>query len=159
MTYTFRDFHPYDQAIVQQLVLEGLGQRFGEIRPEYNPDLMDIQAHYIDQGATFLVAESIGFGSDIIGCGALIKENGSDAVARIVRVSVREDQQGQGLGRAISQRLIDIAKARGFSKILVETNSDWASALHLYQSCGFVETHRRQAEDFDFIEVHMEMEL
>lgn len=157
MTVTMRDFQPDDQRTVFDLIIAGLGQHFDDIKPEYNPDLFDIQANYIDKGATFLVVEDDD--GEIVGCGALIKEHGSDTIARIVRVSVRADQQGKGLGRAISQQLIARAKKRGFDKILVETNHDWTTALHLYQSCGFSETHRCKSPDFDFIEVHMEMTL
>ncbi len=157
MTVTMRDFQPDDQHTVFDLIIAGLGQHFDAIKPEYNPDLLDIQASYIDKGATFLVVEADD--GEIVGCGALIKAHGSDSVARIVRVSVRADQQGKGLGRTISQQLIATARARGFSKILVETNSDWTTALRLYQSCGFSETHRCKSTEFDFIEVHMEMTL
>lgn len=156
MAHQIRTFQPVDQQVVFDLILSGLGQRFDEIRPEYNPDIYDIQRHYLDEDASFIVVED---GGHIIGCGALVKEDGSDVIARIVRVSVRTDQQGKGLGRMMSMHLIDLARKRGFSKVLVETNSEWTSALRLYQSCGFTETHRVKSEDFDFVEVHMELAL
>lgn len=156
MTHTLRPFHPTDQPAVFELILAGLGQRFDDLKPEYNPDLYDIQASYINQGATVLVVEHQGA---IIGCGALVKENRSDTVARIVRVSVRTDHQGKGLGRRISEQLLAVARERKFTTVLVETNSGWTSALRLYRSLGFTETHRVQSEDFDFIEVHMELSL
>ena len=156
MAHQIRTFQPVDQQVVFDLILSGLGQRFDEIRPEYNPDIYDIQRHYLDEDASFIVVEDGGY---IIGCGALVKEDGSDVIARIVRVSVRTDQQGKGLGRMMSMHLIDLARKRGFSKVLVETNSEWTSALRLYQSCGFTETHRVKSEDFDFVEVHMELAL
>lgn len=155
MSYIIRDFQPDDQDTVYALIIEGLGQRFDEVKPEYNPDLLDIQAKYIQQGASFIVLEVEG---EMIACGALIKEHGSNEVARIVRVSVRADQQGKGLGRIISDRLIVIAKDRRFSKIVVETNDDWTSALRLYQACGFTETHRVKSE-YDYTELHMELAL
>jgi N-acetylglutamate synthase-like GNAT family acetyltransferase len=151
-----RPFRPEDQSVVYALILEGLGQRFGKIDSSLNPDLSDIQSSYVDQDATFLVVEH---DREIIGCGALILENGSREIARIVRVSVRGDQQGKGMGRKISERLIAIARERGFKRILVETNSDWDSALTLYQTCGFVEYDRVFVEAFGFTEVHMALGL
>lgn len=155
MSQTLRNFHPDDQDVVYSLIIEGLGQRFDEVKPEYNPDLLDIQANYIQQGATFLILESEG---EIIACGALIKEHGSNKIARIVRVSVRADQQGNGFGRYISQQLIITARERQFNKIVVETNDDWESALRLYQSLGFKETHRVKTE-YGYTELHMAMTL
>jgi GNAT superfamily N-acetyltransferase len=141
---------------MRALVLAGLGQRFGHVDASLNPDLDDIQGEYIDAGASVIIAEADG---NMIGCGALIKENGSDAVARIVRVSVLSGWQGRGLGKAISERLIAIARERAFSRVLVETNSDWDSALRLYQGCGFVEYDRIYVPEFDFTEVHMALDL
>jgi N-acetylglutamate synthase-like GNAT family acetyltransferase len=154
--WRMRPFRPEDQSVVYALILEGLGQRFGEIDSGLNPDLTDIQSSYVNQDATFLVVEH---DSEVVGCGALILENGSREVARIVRVSVRRDQQSKGTGRAISERLIGIACERGFKRILVETNSDWDSALRLYQTCGFVEYDRVFVETFGFTEVHMALGL
>jgi GNAT superfamily N-acetyltransferase len=154
--WRMRPFRPEDQSVVYALILEGLGQRFGKIDSGLNPDLTDIQSSYVNQDATFLVVEH---DSEVVGCGALILENGSREVARIVRVSVRRDQQGKGTGRAISERLIGIARERGFKRILVETNSDWDSALRLYQTCGFVEYDRVFVETFGFTEVHMALGL
>ena len=156
LSLNLRQFHPEDQESVRNLILEGLGQRFGFIEAKFNPDLDDLQANYIDQGATVLIVEE---NETIIGCGALIKENGSDEVARIVRVSVDIQHQGRSIGRMISQKLIDTAQKRNFRQILVETNSDWNSALRLYRSLGFVEYQRTYAAEFDFTEVHMAMDL
>ncbi|HEX2623193.1 MAG TPA: GNAT family N-acetyltransferase [Phototrophicaceae bacterium] len=153
---TFRDFTHSDEVELRTLIQNGLGQRFGTIDESLNPDLHTLYDYYTMHGVCFLVTES---DSEIVGCGALIREHGSSEIARIVRVSVRQDQQGKGIGRAISQRLIDVAKANGFKRLLVETNSDWDSALRLYQLLGFQEEQRLKSEEFDFIEVHMAMLL
>lgn len=154
--WTIRPFTPADQTAVFKLVNAGLGQRFEKTDPSYNPDLVDIYQSYIAQGDWFVVVDGP---QGIIGCGALVHENGRSDVARIVRVSVRADQQGQGLGRLISQHLINLAREQQFQQILVETNSDWYDALHLYQSCGFTEYERTVSEAFGFTEVHMVLNL
>jgi ribosomal protein S18 acetylase RimI-like enzyme len=156
MTDQLRAFSLADSATVRTLIQEGLKQRFGFLLEDANPDIDDFQAHYLDKGATVLVLEQNG---QIIGCGALIKENGSDTVARIVRVSVDASQQGRGYGHLISRRLIDTAIERGFTRIEVETNDDWDSALRLYKSLGFIEYKRVHVPEYDFTEVHMAMEL
>ncbi len=152
----FRSFTPADQAAVREVILRGLESRFGVLDETANPDVDDIWANYGVRGETFLVAELDGA---IIGCGALIHENGSEVTARIVRVSVDAAYQGQGLGRRISTALIEAARERGFAEILVETNEDWESALRLYQGLGFVEYDRAVSTEFGFVEVHMRMRL
>ncbi len=156
MNWQLRDYQPEDEEAVRMLVLSGLEQRFGVLIDGLNPDLDDLETHYIQQGASIIVVESDG---QIIGCGMLIKEHGSDEVARIVRVSVAKDRQRQGIGKIISQRLLEIANERGFVQVLVETNSDWYSALNLYQSMGFIEVERIYVSEWNFTEVHMAMDL
>jgi GNAT superfamily N-acetyltransferase len=154
---TLRPFNPADQAAVRTLILTGLGSRFGTVDETLNPDLDDIQCHYVDAGETVLVLESTD--GVILGCGMLHCENGSATSGRIARVSVIESLQGLGLGRRISRALIDHARQRGFTRLLVETNDNWASALRLYQSLGFTETHRVPVPQYGYTEVHMALEL
>ncbi|MCA9889595.1 MAG: GNAT family N-acetyltransferase [Anaerolineae bacterium] len=149
-----RDLQPADVPAVRDLILAGLEDRFGFLLDGVNPDLDDIYANYVEQDASFIVMACDGH---IVGCGALIKENDSDIICRIVRVSVTHEMRGQGLGRMISEHLIDIARERGFERIEVETNSDWTSALTLYKSLGFIEYKRVYVPEYDFIEVYMAM--
>ncbi|MCB8989469.1 MAG: GNAT family N-acetyltransferase [Ardenticatenaceae bacterium] len=141
-----RPFQPSDQSAVQALILTGLAERWGTLDPTLNPDLHDIHSSYIASGGAFFVIEEAGV---IIGTGALIPEG--PGVGRIVRVSVSAKQRGHGLGRAITEQLIAEGQRRGYHTLLVETNDDWYSALHLYQSCGFIPYDHRDGD------VHMKM--
>jgi len=151
-----RPFTVVDQAPVRALIWAGMTARFGFLDESANPDVDDIRAHFIMPGETFLVAWQ---DDQISGCGALMREHGSDLTARIVRVSVSADRQRQGVGRLISTRLLEIARERGFSEVLVETNEGWTSALSLYQALGFREYTRIPNEEFGFVEVHMRLSL
>ena len=154
--YIIRTFTPEDQLAVRALILDGLASRFGVADPTYTPDLDDIEAHYVAQGETVLVALDEG---RIVGCGMLRRENRSDQIGRIVRMSVAADQQGRGLGRQIGEALLAAARERGFNQVLLETNDDWHSALRLYAALGFSEVERLPNPDFGFIEVHMALKL
>jgi putative acetyltransferase len=151
-----RPLQPEDADAARQLILAGLGQRFGAVDTALNPDLNTLWDTYSQPGTVFLVAEADG---RIVGCGALIPEAGADNTARIVRVSVAADVQGRGLGRRISQALLDSARAQGIARVLVETNADWDSALRLYQALGFREERREINNTFGFVEVHMALDL
>jgi hypothetical protein len=63
-----RPFAPADQAAARALILEGLGEHFGQIDPALNPDLAEIAAFYLARGHLFLVAEADGM---LVGTGAL----------------------------------------------------------------------------------------
>ncbi len=137
-----------EQAAARQLILTGLGEHFGWIDETCNPDLDDLEAAYLRPGHCFVVAELDGA---IIGTGALVAEN--PGVGRLVRISVDRRFRGRGIGRRLVQRLIAEARARGYQRVVCETNDDWSDAVALYRACGFVEEARRNGE------IHFSLDL
>jgi ribosomal protein S18 acetylase RimI-like enzyme len=143
-----RPFESHDQERAYSLILDGLADHFDAIDPTLNPDLHDIETSYLQQGALFLIAE---LGQELVGTGALIAE--TECTGRIVRVSVTKSNRRMGIGRLITEKLIQSARLLVFSKIVVETNDDWYGAIRLYQNCGFTEYDRYNGE------VHMMLSL
>jgi GNAT superfamily N-acetyltransferase len=139
-----RLFKPADQAAARRLILEGLGEHFGFIDETRNPDLDDIARHYLAAGHAFLVAEADG---ELIGTGGLIAFSAD--TGRIVRMSVSRDHRRRGVGRAVVARLLDLARERGYSRVVVRTEPDWTAAIGLYTSFGFAE-YDRDDEDIYF---------
>ena len=129
-----RQFAPKDARAMRQLVLAGLGDHFGVIDETMNPDLDDITGVYHDAGSYVVIAEDRG---EIVGCGILIAEN--PETGRLVRMSVRSDQRGKGLGKRLVRSLLEEARARGQQHVVCETTEDWEDAKALYRSCGFTE--------------------
>lgn len=129
-------FNPSDQAAVRQLILDGLAGHFGELDPDLNPDLDDIAAHYSQ--AVFLVARA---GDRIAGCGALVPLDGE--AGEIVRMSVRREMRRQGIGRRVLEKLAQEARTLGLSRLVLETNVDWADVRRFYESYGFAFTHEQ----------------
>ncbi len=136
--WLIRPFIPADQPAVRRLILQGLGEHFGVVDETLNPDIDDIAACYVNQGHLFLVTLA---GQDFVGAGALIFEDA--CVGQLVRVSVARNCRRQGLGRVLVLRLISAGRARGLTRLWMETNHDWDAAIGLYQRCGFTEYDRR----------------
>ena len=130
--FQIRGFTESDQQVTRELVLEGCGENWGYIDESRNPDLDDIHAYYIARGHTVILAED---SKGLLGTGTLVVE---DNKAQMVRVSVKASEQRRGIASAIVEELIQVARDRGVVKIEVETNSNWYSAIRLYQRHGFV---------------------
>ena len=145
---TIRPFRSDDQSTVRRLILAGLGDHFGHIDETKNPDLDDITASYVDQGACVIVAESEGA---IVGAGTLKIE--APGIGRLVRMTVARDQRGRGLGRKLVAHLLDEARRRGYRRVVVETTDDWEVAIGLYRACGF------ETEGFRDGDIHMYLDL
>ena len=145
---TIRPFKASDQRAARALILEGLGEHFGSIDETCNPDLDDIMAHYVARGSAFVIAVS---SNSLIGTAALIAEDAH--TGRIVRMSVRREARRQGIGKALVEHLLNLARDRRFSRVVVETNNDWDNAIGLYKRCGFVEY------DTDDVSVYLVLDL
>jgi len=74
---------------------------------------------------------------DSLGCGMF--HTFEPGTAEIKRIFVRETVRGTGLGRAITQSLIDTCREMGFSRILMDTSRQQTTAHRLYLSMGFTE--------------------
>ena len=125
-----RRIQPADAARAKHLILAGLQERWGTLDPTRNRDLDDIVSSY--QDGVFLVAFS---GSDLIGTGALIREN--EATGRIVRMWVDQGNRRKGVGTAILGQLLRIARELRYGKVVLETEPDWDDAVSFYKGHGF----------------------
>ena len=141
MPIQIRTFAPRDQAAARQLILNGLGEHFGWIDETRNPDLDDIAANHIQRGNVFVVAE---IGGGLVGTGGLITVD--ENIARIVRMSVSCNHRREGIGHALVMYLLDVARQRGFTRVIVATEYGWNDAINLYQRCGFTEYARDEVD-------------
>ena len=132
-------FHPSDQKAVKSLVLAGLVDHWGELKPDLNPDLNDIAATYSD--GVFLVAKQ---NEQVVGCGALVPHDAH--TAEIKRMSVAASLRRQGLGSRILTALCERAKTRGYQRIILETTETWDEVIAFYLAFGFQVTHHKDGD-------------
>jgi GNAT superfamily N-acetyltransferase len=63
-----------------------------------------------------------------------------DGICEVKRLFVRAEHQGLGVGRQLTEALIDLARRRGFSTMRLDTGDLRTEAHALYRSLGFVPT-------------------
>ena len=76
-------------------------------------------------------------GDVLVGCGALKELDRSHGEIKSMRTP--ETLRRRGAGRAILEHLLDVARARGYERLSLETGSStaFAAAHKLYESVGF----------------------
>jgi GNAT superfamily N-acetyltransferase len=137
-----RNFVSSDQTKVRRLVLAGMRERWGDAYdPQANPDLDDISASYLAQGAEVVVLE---VDSNIVATGILLPE--PERRARILRMSVDRGHRRRGYGRRVVEELIRRARRRRIVEVVVLTDTPWESARALYLACGFHVTRRDETD-------------
>ncbi|MCM3700532.1 GNAT family N-acetyltransferase [Paenibacillus macerans] len=73
----------------------------------------------------------------------------------IVNIAVKENYQGQGLGKKLLSHAIQIAKEMNIKTVEIGTGNSSVSQLALYQKCGF----RIVGVDHDFFVRHYDEEI
>ncbi|MDQ3644319.1 MAG: GNAT family N-acetyltransferase [Actinomycetota bacterium] len=88
----------------------------------------------VDSGVTFF---SFRLKGELLGVGALKRLDGRHAEVKSMHVA--QMARGRGIGRAMLEHLLDVARERGFRRVSLETGSmpAFAEARSLYASAGF----------------------
>jgi GNAT superfamily N-acetyltransferase len=60
-----------------------------------------------------------------------------EPTARLRRLDVLPAQQRRGLGRRLSQTVVDWAREHGYARVILDTTTLQTPAIALYESLGF----------------------
>jgi ribosomal protein S18 acetylase RimI-like enzyme len=105
---------------------------------DFSQELADLPGEYAQPRGALLLARADG---QLAGCCALRPLDSSDYTnaAEMKRLFVRPAFRGLGLGRLLSEGILDAARAAGYSCVLLDTLDDMESARALYEDLGFEE--------------------
>lgn len=129
-TLSIVPFQVEDQETVKNLINTGLGEHWGYIDPDKNPDLDNIEESYNQD--IFMVAWLDG---QIVGTGALVHR--TEHTAEIVRMSIAPSARRKGIGTCLLYTLITKAKELGYKKVVSETTKTWRGVINFYLAFGF----------------------
>lgn len=87
------------------------------------------------RGALLLAIDSFDDASTPMGCIAMRPLD--DEIVEMKRLFVRAIYQGQGIGRALTECLIQKAKVSGYKKMRLDTVPSMKAAIQMYGSLGF----------------------
>ena len=137
---TIRPFRTTDQAAARALIEEGLGEHFGCIDRNANPDLVDIAASYSGGTGAFFVAELDG---KVVGTTGMIV---AERVGRLVRVAVGRAHRRAGVATALLDHVADFAARAGVAELIASTQPEWPDATAFYRSHGFTPYGRDETD-------------
>jgi putative acetyltransferase len=104
----------------------------------FEAELRDLPGDYAAPGGALLLAYCDG---ELAACGALrpLPEADEPNACEMKRLYVRRAFRRFGLGRQLAESLIAMARAAGYSAMLLDTLDDMEAARELYASLGFEE--------------------
>jgi 8-oxo-dGTP pyrophosphatase MutT (NUDIX family)/GNAT superfamily N-acetyltransferase len=135
---------PADPAALAAVVAYSaeLDARFGESSPTITDPHLD---DYRRPTGTFLVV--VDESGDALGCAGLrtIETDAYGAVAEVKRMWVSPLLRGQGVGRALLERLHEEARVRGLTQVVLDSRRDLDDARRLYVGAGYADIDRYNA--------------
>jgi len=81
-----------------------------------------------------------------VGCVFVVKQNRSIAKLRLLLVEPKA--RGRGLGRRLVEECIAFARAKGYRKLVLWTQSNLAEARRIYKAAGFSLVKKQLHQDF-----------
>lgn len=91
--------------------------------------------------------------------GVVMVRDKGDGICEMNRMFVRAAARGHGIGRALVERLIDLARDLGYRTMVLAALNRHTEALALYRSCGFTEEVRPPSDGEPEIAVLMRRDL
>ncbi len=135
---------PADPAAVAAVAAYSseLDARFGESSPTISDPHLD---DYRRPAGTFLVV--VDESGDVLGCAGLrtIETDVYGTVAEVKRMWVSPLLRGQGVGRALLERLHEEARVRGLTQVVLDSRRDLEDARRLYAGAGYADVDRYNA--------------
>ena len=104
----------------------------------FDSELRDLPGDYAAPRGSLLLARCEG---QWAGCCALRPLDSSDYAnaCEMKRLYVRQAFRGLGIGRALAEAILDMARQAGYSCVLLDTLDDMESARAMYVDLGFEE--------------------
>ena len=105
---------------------------------QFDAELASLPGEYQEPRGGLLMAR---VGGELAGCCALRPLDNADYpnAAEMKRLYVRKAFRGFGLGRQLSEAILDTARRAGYACVLLDTLSEMDTARSLYDDLGFVE--------------------
>jgi putative acetyltransferase len=133
-----RTIHPEDNVAIAKIIRESLAE-FGANKPGtvYYDDSTDhlFELFRSTPNSIYFIAEKAG---EVIGGAGIFPTEGlPEGTCELVKMYLRKDVRGIGLGRSMIEKCITTAQELGYTKMYIESMPELKKALSVYEKFGF----------------------
>ncbi|SOC88527.1 Predicted acetyltransferase [Curtobacterium sp. 314Chir4.1] len=155
---TITDIASTADAEAFRVLNEAWISRFFTLEDEDRKLLGDPLGQIVEPGGAAFVAR-LGQDGPVIGCVGIAPV--APGVFELVKMAVSPEHQGHGTGRKLIAVALDRARALGAHRVVLESNAQLASAVHLYEAFGFRHLGHDEVAPSPYAraDVHMALDL
>ena len=137
MNITIREIQPEDNAELAQVIRKAL-EEFKANKPGtvyYDKSTDHLSDLFKTENSVYFVALE----NDILlgGAGIFPTEGLDPDTTELVKMYLKPEARGKGLGRTIILKCIEYAKSKGYKRIYLETMTELDKAVKAYEKLGF----------------------
>ena len=156
----YRLIQPADNAEIAR-VIRGALEEFGVNQPGTvytDPATDDLYALFRDEKSAYWIAEENG--SIFGGCGIYPTTGLPNGYGELVKLYLRKEVRGRGIGQELMLKSIDSAREMGYTYLYLESLPELNQAVELYKKVGFKLLPNRLGESGHFAcDLWMELEI
>lgn len=132
-----RPIEPRDNATLAQIIRAAL-EEFGANKPGtvyFDPTTDALFQLFETPQSRYYIAENE---TGLLGGGGIFPTAGLPAdTCELVKMYLKPEARGRGLGRTLIEKSLDAARETGFKKVYLETMPELQNALVAYEKLGF----------------------
>lgn len=140
-----------------ELNLEWL-ERYGLLEPADEAQLADPVKHFLTPGGEIFVASDDT--GRVVGVCAVVPHGGAEE-CEVAKLAVDAAARGQGIARRLVECCLGWARAAGFRRVILVSNSQLRPARALYESLGFdyAPVPAEFVQEYETADIYMKLEL
>lgn len=136
-SFTIRPIAQADNPLIAKIIRSTL-EEFGANKPGtvyYDATTDHLFELFETEGAGYFIAEQNG---ELLGGGGFFHSDGlPEDTCELVKMYLLPESRGKGIGAAIINKSIEVAKLSGFKKMYLETMPELNRAIKVYEKFGF----------------------
>jgi len=140
----YRRIKPSDDKRIAEIIRANLEKAHLNIpgTAYFDPELDRLSEYYNCDlsGRVYFIA--LGEQGEVIGGVGIAEFDGIEDCAELQKLYLDDTAKGKGLGKELMQLAIDWAASAGYRKIYLETHTNLAAAMNLYEKMGFRQTEK-----------------
>ena len=132
-----RTIHPADNPFIARIISDSLAE-FGANKPGtvfYDNTTDNLFELFTKKASVYYIAEQL---NEIVGGAGIFPSSGLPAgVCELVKMYLRQEVRGIGLGKKLIEQCLKFAKSEGYTHVYLETMPELRKAVSVYEHFGF----------------------